>query len=118
MTAPSTATENPSALALDFNLNGDPLHDALQGACNAATQDRPGVGAHVTVKDGKHAGIVGRVTWHGKDRFSRAGHYGNWMTAALRDARGTYGFRVRIQPDGGGEPFFIGAERVDLVKGA
>lgn len=76
----------------------------------------PRVGATVRVKEGrKHLGVVGQVTWHGRDNFSNAYRYCDGWQAHMRDANGTWGFRVRVQPEDG-ESFFIAADKVEVVE--
>lgn len=85
--------------------------DALRVIAQDTACQRPNIGATVRVVEGKRLGTVGRVTWHGPDRFSNAYRYCDPMQAQMRDILGKYGFRVRVQPDDE-PPFFIGAEKV------
>lgn len=75
---------------------------SFQSVLIRATQHAPTVGKLVSITRGKHKGAIGIVTWHGKDRFSPAGRYeSNWLQTALREARGKYGFSIRVRcPDG------------------
>lgn len=79
---------------------------------------RPIVGTVVRVIEGPMMGLEGRVTWHGIDKFNRtAFRYCSDMQAHLRDLRGQWGYRVRVEAEGG-KPLFIGAEKVCVLKGA
>ena len=73
----------------------------------------PRVGKIVKVTSGKHSGKVGKVIWHGRDRYSDAFRYASEAQAHLRDLAGTYGFRVGIQMESG-ECFFVGADKVEV----
>ena len=80
------------------------------------TARRPNAGCTVRVIEGKRLGMVGRVTWHGINRFNRAAfRYGDDMTGHLRDLHGQHGYRVRVQPEDGSAPFFIAAEKVCVL---
>lgn len=80
------------------------------------TERRPNVGTVVRVIAGKRIGVQGRVTWHGPDQLNRAAYrYGDEMSHHMRDMRGQWGFRVRVEPDDGSEPFFIAAEKVCVL---
>ena len=86
-------------------------HAEGQALADSLSADRPFVGSVVRVDQGKHRGKLGRVVWHGVDRFSKAGRYGGPDVQALREVRGRWGFRVGIQTDGD-ERFFVNAEHV------
>lgn len=75
---------------------------------------RPKVGTRVRVIEGKKLGIEGEVTWHGIDKFNRTAWRCHDMQAHLRDVRGQWGYRVRVQLEDG-ESFFIGAEKVCVL---
>lgn len=92
-------------------INADTI-GAWQELAVEAAEQYPAVGKTVRVTQGKHSGTVGRVTWHGRDR------YANWRTctdaqAHLRDLQGRWGFRVRVQTDS--ESFFVAADQVEVV---
>lgn len=90
-------------------------HDALQGLINSVAINRPSVGKRVRIVSGrKHLGTEGLVAWHGLDKFSTAFRYASDAQALLRDAQGTWGFRVRIIADSG-ESFFVSADKVEIV---
>lgn len=87
----------------------DPIGAARDGAWRAIGEiaqglaaSRPDKGKLVTVIGGrKHKGKRGLVVWHGVDRYSCASRYdGNSMQAAMRQARGVYGYRVGVSVDG------------------
>jgi hypothetical protein len=85
--------------------------DVLRDIAPSISAARPTVGQMVRVVEGKHRGTVGRITWHGRDKFTHAFRYGDAMQHHMTDMMGAWGFRVRIQPEQG-EPFFVAAERV------
>jgi hypothetical protein len=90
--------------------------DALREIAKDPTLNarRPNVGTTVRVIEGKRMGETGTVTWHGIDKFNRTAWRCADMQAQLRDLRGQWGYRVRVQPEAG-ESFFIGAEKVCVL---
>jgi hypothetical protein len=87
-------------------LSSDGFCDLLRDI--AAT--RPAVGMLAKVTEGKRAGTMGRITWHGVDRFA-SNRYLDDAQRHLRACMGTWGFRVRIAPEAG-EAFFVSAEKI------
>lgn len=89
---------------------------ALQAAVNAAYADSPRIGRRVRIIDGrKHLGKTGVVVWHGPDRYSDAGRYdASWMSAAMREASGVYGYRIGVQTDDGSR-FFVPADYAEVL---
>jgi hypothetical protein len=85
--------------------------DKLQGLANTFATYRPTVGRLVRVTGTKaHVGKVGRVMWHGPNRFDSSGRWCDTNSAFARECRGREGYRVRIQPEDGGEAFFTSAD--------
>lgn len=77
-----------------------------QELANRLSAYRPFVGRVVRVAEGrKHKGKIGRVTWHGVDKFSQAFRYGD---ASLTEVIGRHGYRVGIEMENG-ERFFVPA---------
>lgn len=85
--------------------------DALRKINEDFACQRPNVGTTVRVVEGKQLGVVGKVTWHGRDKYNNPYRYCDSMQAHLVDVLGKYGFRVRIETDEG-EKFFISADKV------
>jgi len=75
---------------------------------------RPAKGRRVIVTTGCHAGVIGTVTWHGRNRWKPSSRLSP-ERADLRELMGTIGYRVRIVPDDGSESFFVDADKV-VVK--
>ena len=84
--------------------------DALRAVAPLVTADRPNVGRTARVDEGKHKGKVGRITWHGRDKFTQAYRYGDSMSHHMTDMRGRWGFRVRLVDLETAEAFFVSAE--------
>lgn len=86
---------------------------------DALEEKRPSVGRLVTVNQSvkKYAGRVGVVSWHGVDKFAKlVARDELFRVGGHADvSRGTYGFRVRIQPVDGGAPFFVDADKVSIA---
>lgn len=95
---------------------------ARQELADRCDKERPSAGRRVKVVNGfKHLGISGVVTWHGKDKFARRLDqfsllHQNPSDQLLIEMVGKYGYRVRVQPDGGGEPFFVKAVYVAVYE--
>lgn len=49
----------------------------------------------------KAQGKVGKVFWHGRDRYSFAFRYGGEATAHLRECAGRYGYRIGVETEEG-----------------
>lgn len=71
----------------------------------------PRRGTKVQVRTKKHFGKIGVVFWHGVDKFSHAGRYGDPIMEHLRQCGGRYGYRVGVQLESG-EKIFTSAEQV------
>ena len=85
--------------------------DGWQRLFDDVAAQRPSVGKHVRVVEGKHTGKSGIVTWHGRDKYSDD-YYKSDAQLALRDACGRDGFRIRIQTES--ECFFVNADKVSV----
>lgn len=95
-----------------MSLWGKLSHEEGQQLADRLSADRPFVGRTVRVDRGKkHVGKIGRVTWHGLDKFSTAFRYGSPDSASLTEVRGRYGYRIRVQTEQG-ESFFVPADYV------
>lgn len=90
------------------------LHDALQDAMNRAAEKCPSVGKTVRVITGKHMNVIGKVIWHGINKFDNPFRYGDFYQHCMTEAFGTYGYRVRIQPEDGSACFFVDADKVEI----
>ena len=92
---------------------------SLQGLFDLIAQKKPAVGRLVIVKPEvkKHAGVIGRVTWHGVDQFAPQMKHNKWDIAGSGAdiARGTYGYRIRVAPVDGSQPFFLSASKVEIA---
>ena len=84
-----------------------------QALANTVSANRPSVGRTVVVTRGKHTGATGVVVWHGLDKFSDAFRYGSDSSHALREMNGTFGYRVKVQPEEG-DGFFVRADYVEV----
>jgi hypothetical protein len=92
--------------------------ETLTPAFEKAQGNKPSAGRRVKVCSGKkHLGESGVVTWHGKDKFGSGDRYHSDVQAALSNAIGRIGYRVRIQPENG-EPFFVSADYVEIAETA
>lgn len=90
---------------------------AWQSLFDSVSKDRPSVGKRVRVAKGrKHLGIEGVVVWHGVNRYANT-RYLSDAQQAMRDAMGTFGYRVGIQPDDGTEKFYVDADKVEIIGG-
>ena len=86
----------------------------LMPSIEKAYANSPRVGRTVKVVKGrKHLGETGKVTWHGRDKFSRD-YASNDIQATLRDAIGRIGYRVKIVT-ASGESFFVNADYVEVL---
>lgn len=95
-------------------LSSDAFCDLLRET--AATRPAPGMTAKVV--EGKQAGTIGRITWHGRDKFA-SDRYADEAMRHFRDCRGINGFRVRIEPeDKRRTPFFVDAAKIIYCVGA
>ena len=103
---------------MDFDNTGARMDawDALREIAKdeALNARRPTVGRRVRVIEGKNLGAEGTVTWHGIDKFNRTAWRCHDMQATLRELRGQWGYRVRVQPEEGAS-FFVGAEKVCVL---
>ena len=94
---------------------------AWQDLADDLSVNRPSIGKIVQVIKGKHAGKVGRVVWHGRDKFSTAYHYCNEAQSHMRDMEGKAGWRVAIQTIvdldyAKSEKIFVSAENVEINR--
>lgn len=89
--------------------------DQWQSIIDKTEPQRPSKGKVVKVVAGKYKGQVGQVTWHGVNKFARPFDYMTSPQIWLCEARGREGYRVRIAPRDGGAPFFVDAERVEVL---
>jgi hypothetical protein len=92
--------------------------DAWNALFASVGAECPSVGKRVRIVQGrKHRGLTGRVTWHGEDRYYMAAHRRFWSDAqaALNEARGRQGWRVRIQPDAG-DAVYVNAAYVEVLS--
>lgn len=71
----------------------------------------PFVGRYVSAR-----GKTGRVFWHGRDRYSHAGRYGDDATQHLRECGGRYGYRIGIQSDAGDKFFCRASDAIVCVE--
>lgn len=78
-------------------------------------EQRPDTGKRVRVTSGKHAGVEGVVVKHARSKF-KSDRYVSEASRHLRDLVGREGFAVRVLPDGGGERFWVNAEKVEVLK--
>lgn len=91
-------------------------HEAWQKIIDDTSPQRPDVGKTVKVVEGrKYLGKVGKVLWHGRNKFSTAWRYGSDAQWHLRDVMGRNGFRIKI--DTGTEKFFVDADKVEVIGG-
>ncbi len=75
----------------------------------------PSVGKTVRVSESKkHLGKVGKVFWHGVDKFDTTLRYCDTYQLWLRQAIGRGGYRIGI--DTGTEKFFISADKVEVIQ--
>lgn len=74
-------------------------------------QVAPLKGRIVQTRDKKHFGKIGRVFYHGRDRFSKSERYGDSAVQHLRECGGRCGYRIGIETREG-EKFFISAAAV------
>lgn len=94
---------------------------SLQGLFDLMGERKPRVGRRVIVRQDakvkKTRGLSGVVTWHGVDQFAAPRYCSKWDMAGdgARIARGTSGFRVRVQPDEGAA-FFVSAADVAIME--
>lgn len=98
-----------------FGAAKDRAWQAIGKLAEGMAAERPSVGKRVTVTGGrKHKGKVGTVFYHRPDAFGHPFRYCNDMQRAMREARGTNGFRVGIETDDG-EKFFTAANQVTVT---
>jgi hypothetical protein len=91
-----------------MSLWGQMSHEAGQRLADSLSAYRPFVGTTVRIVEGrKHVGKVGRVVWHGVDRF-RGRQYGDSYVQAATEVMGRHGYRVGVDVDG--ERFFVPAD--------
>lgn len=76
---------------------------------------RPYVGRTVQITKGKNKGLVGKVTWHGVDKFYTGTRHMNGAQMMMLQAMGTVGYRVRIQPSIG-DAVFCKADQVAILE--
>ena len=90
--------------------------EAWQNLANDLAPQRPSVGKSVRVTEGrKHLGKVGKVTWHGVNKFDDLWRYQSEAQMHYRDMAGRDGYRVGIEtPDG--KSFFINADKVEVIN--
>ena len=69
---------------------------AIGPLLNEVSREKPSVGRTVRVLRGKHAGKIGTVTKHIQDQYVNAFRYGSSASHAMTQARGRYGFAVKI----------------------
>lgn len=86
---------------------------AWQAIADSCEAKRPSAGKLVRVSSGKHSGETGIVTWHGIDRFADT-RFQTDAQLQMRDMMGTFGFRVRVQPESG-TAFFVSADKVEVI---
>jgi hypothetical protein len=84
----------------------------LQSLFNSVALEKPRVGRIVRVMRGKHAGKVGVVQRHQLSRFVDPFRYGNELQHHMTQARGRYGYCVRIVETETGEAFYCNADLV------
>jgi hypothetical protein len=77
-----------------------------------AVSNAPAKGKLVRVAKGKYKGVIGVITWHGKDKYYND-RYRSGLSAMLSNAIGITGYRCRIQPEDG-EAFFTACENLDI----
>ena len=78
-----------------------------------ARANRPSVGKTVRVTEGKHAGKVGEVKWHGVNKYYPI-HHKSDASLALMQINGRTGYRVRV--DTGIESIWVDADKVDVIR--
>lgn len=94
-------------------INSD-TRGAWQDLANQTATNRPSKGKQVRVTEGRHAGKIGIVTWHGASRY-RETRYCSDAQLHLRDMVGREGFRCGVRTDSG-ETFFVDADKVDVIQ--
>jgi hypothetical protein len=87
--------------------------NAWQALADDLAGQRPSVGKTVKVTSGKSSGIVGKVTWHGRDKFAKD-YYATDAQLTLREFEGRRGYRIRVQPEAG-DAFFVDADKVEVI---
>lgn len=88
---------------------------AWQSLANVCSEQRPDVGRKVKVTGGrKHIGKAGVVRIHKLSKYSTAFRYATDAQAQLREMAGRSGYCVLVQPDGGGESFWVDADKVEV----
>jgi hypothetical protein len=88
---------------------------AWQDLADHLAPNRPDKGRRVRIERGKYQGKIGLVTWHGPDKFANT-RYKSEAQLHLRDMAGREGFRIRVQPDEGGQAFFTNAEYATVLR--
>lgn len=77
---------------------------------------RPSVGKRIHVVGGrKHKGKTGSVVAHTRSRFGSAFRYGGEANLHLREMMGRHGFIVLVHPDDNGWPFWVDADKVEVL---
>lgn len=85
--------------------------EAWQSLINDVGSDAPRPGRHVTIEGGrKHKGRSGIVLRHQTDQYWTGHRYESAAQATLRQAMGRHGYIILVEPDEGGEPFWVKAD--------
>lgn len=78
---------------------------------------RPSVGKTVRVLFGRKRGVVGKVFWHGRDRYSDLWRGSQAHEAFMMELMGTFGYACGIETETG-EKFFRKATDVEVIQDA
>lgn len=80
------------------------------------SEQRPSPGKRVRVTGGrKHVGKEGVVTRHEVNKYRDAFRYGGDANLHLREMMGRAGFRVCVEPECGEDPFWVDADKVEVI---
>lgn len=82
----------------------------LQSLFNSVAVDKPRVGCTVRVTSGKHKGKIGVVEKHILSQYEHAFRYGSDMSHMMTQARGRYGYAIKIKS--GDSSFWVKADNV------
>ena len=86
----------------------------LQGIADRTADKRPSVGKTVKVIEGrKHLGKVGRVVFHGVDKYARTYHKTD-AQLMMQEILGRFGYVVKVVTDDG-DTFWIKANQVEVI---
>ena len=90
--------------------------DAWQSIADELSKQRPWPGRRVRVTGGrKHAGKEGTVLRHQVSKYNDVFRYASEAQAHMREMAGRSGFVVLVQPDNDSKPFWVDADKVDVL---